>query len=1108
MRTRSSSHLIAESSTTPKLRNRRRSKQRVEPFCLEETPVVMMADQRTMAELLCPPTEGYAEAIVVPPIPAEHFELKHSLINLVTSKQFFGFEKEDHHAHIRYFNKITSIDGLAWIWLDKEPSRSILTWDDLVSKFINHFFPPSKTTNLQNEISNFQQKFEETFSEAWDRFKDLLRACPHHGFTELHQLDTFYNGLNPSDQDSLNSAAGGNLLERSAQDVLKIIENKSKVHNSRNKPIVSQVKASNVDSSEIASAVTSAMPQLSCHRWQHFFGLSRQYSRICFSSRSELQSGKYQLSSQSVANQFRPPGFAQPNVKNQGFNQNRGNNFNQGNQNYQAPPQVGPSNDLSSYMKTNDVNMKIMQNQITNMMTKLKKEMDNTLTRQNNAFKNELKNELTNDFKNMMSSFFQMNTASTSGSGLLPSNTVANPRGDLKAITTRSGISYDGPPIPPPFSPLPKVVEREPEVTKDTVQPSTENIQPPVVQIQAPFDEPIVAPKPKPSIPYPSRANKQKLREKDDNLASKFVEIFQELHFELSFADALLHMPKFASMFKSLLNNKEKLFDLAKTPVNENCSAVILKKLPEKLGDPGKFLIPCDFPEIVECLALADLDQSTTSPSGIAEDIFVKVGKFHFPADFIVVDYVVDPRVPLILGRPFLRMTHALIDVYGEELTLRVDDEAITFKVGQTSRYSYNNAKSVNRIDVIDVLCEEYAQEVLGFSDSSKSGNPTLSLDPILSTSFPSLTPFEGCDFILEEIEACLTNDSIPPGIDDADFDLEGDLLLLEKLLNDDPSSSLPPNELHFEEIKTIKSSIDDPPELELKDLPSHIEYTFLEGTYKLPVIISKELKYEEKAALLKVLKSHKRAIAWKFSDIKGINPSFCTHKILMEDDFKPAIQHQRRVNPKIHEVIKKEVIKLLGAGLIYPISDSPWVSPVHCVPKKGGMTVVENEDNELIPTRLVTGWRVCIDYRKLNDATRKDHFPLPFMDQMLERLAGNEYYCFLDGFSEYFRIPIDPQDQEKTTFTCLYGTFAYRRMPFGLCNAPGTFQRCMMAIFHDMIEETIEVFMDNFSVFGDSFSSCLSHLDKMLKRCEDTNLVLNWEKCHFMVKRRHCSRT
>ncbi|GJS85886.1 reverse transcriptase domain-containing protein [Tanacetum coccineum] len=220
-----------------------------------------------------------------------------------------------------------------------------------------------------------------------------------------------------------------------------------------------------------------------------------------------------------------------------------------------------------------------------------------------------------------------------------------------------------------------------------------------------------------------------------------------------------------------------------------------------------------------------------------------------------------------------------------------------------------------------------------------------------------------------------------------------------------------------------------------------------------------------------------------------------------MEEDYKPAVQHQRRVNPKIHDVIKKEVEKLLDAGLIYPISDSPWVSPVHCVPKKGGFTVVENDENELIPTRLVTGWRVCIDYRKLNEATRKDHFSLPFMDQMLERLAGNEYYCFLDGFSGYFQIPIDPHDQEKTTFTCPYGTFAYRRMPFGLCNAPGTFQRCMMAIFHDMIEKTMEVFMDDFSVFGNSFENCLSRVDKMLQRCEDTNLCLNWEKSHFMVK-------
>ncbi|GJX26562.1 putative nucleotidyltransferase, ribonuclease H, partial [Tanacetum coccineum] len=235
-------------------------------------------------------------------------------------------------------------------------------------------------------------------------------------------------------------------------------------------------------------------------------------------------------------------------------------------------------------------------------------------------------------------------------------------------------------------------------------------------------------------------------------------------------------------------------------------------------------------------------------------------------------------------------------------------------------------------------------------------------------------------------------------------------------------------------------------------------------------------------------------------SDIKRISPSYCTHKILMENDYKPVIQPQRRLNPKVQDVVKNEIAKLLDSGLIYPISDSSWVSPIYLVPK-GGMIVVLNDNNELISSRTVTGWRVFIDYRKLNDATRKDHFPLLFIDQMLECLCGNEYYCFLDGFLGFFQIPIVPEDQEKTTFTCPYRTFAYRRMPFGLCNAPATFQRCMTAIFHDMVEDFMEVFMDEFSVFGNSFDCCLANLDRYLARCEETNLVLNWEKCHFMVK-------
>nr|GEU57329.1 DNA-directed DNA polymerase [Tanacetum cinerariifolium] len=595
----------------------------------------------------------------------------------------------------------------------------------------------------------------------------------------------------------------------------------------------------------------------------------------------------------------------------------------------------------------------------TNEFTNFMKENDAILKNMQTSMTSLTNSNL--ELKNMFGQFMKMNTALCLGSRTLPGNTITNPKEDLKGITTRRGTAYPGPMIPTTYSFA--VVECETEETKNTFGPS----------------------------------------------------------------------------IKSLLTNKDKLCELARTPLNEHCSVVLLKKFPKKLGDPDKFLIPCDFPRMAECLALVDLcvsinlmplsmwnklslpdfsptcmtlelvDRSISYLVGIAEDVFVKVGTFHFPDDFVVVDFDDDPRVPLILERSFLKTERALIDVF-------------------------------------------------------------------------------------EEVDAflALEDDPTSPEVDQSYLDSKGDILLLEAFLNDEPS--LPPlnqgnylpevcKELKICEAKSNKSSIDEPLEVELKDLPPHLEYAFLEGDDKLPVIITKDLSMEEKTAHITVLKSHKRAIAWKLSDIKGIDPEFCTHKILMEEDFEPVVQHQRRVNPKIYNVIKNEVLKLLDARLIYPIFDSPWVSPVHCVPKKGGFIVVENEENELISTYLVMGWRVCIDYRKLNEATHKDHFPLHFMDQMLERLEGNQYYYFLDGFSGYFQIPIDLNDLEKTTFTYPYRTFAYRRMPFGLCNAPGTFQRCMMAIFHDMMEKTMEVFMVDFSVFRNSFQSCLFYLEKMLKR-------------------------
>ncbi|XP_061348802.1 uncharacterized protein LOC133294170, partial [Gastrolobium bilobum] len=272
-----------------------------------------------------------------------------------------------------------------------------------------------------------------------------------------------------------------------------------------------------------------------------------------------------------------------------------------------------------------------------------------------------------------------------------------------------------------------------------------------------------------------------------------------------------------------------------------------------------------------------------------------------------------------------------------------------------------------------------------------------------------------------------------------------------------------PYKERHFESlgervIKILKPSIEEPPILKLKPLPQHLKYAYLGDENTLHVIISSFRSNAEMKQLLKVLKENKRALGWSIADIKGISPTFCTHKILLQEGYSSTVQPQRRLNPTMKEVVKKE----------------------------GGVTVVKNEKNELIPTRTVTGWRICQDYRKLNDATRKDHFPLPFIDQMLDRLAGKEFYCFLYGYSGYNQIAVAPEDQDKTTFTCPYRTFAFRRMPFGLCNAPATFQRCMMAIFTDMVENFVEIFMDDFSVFGESFESCLKNLS------ENTSFIID----------------
>ncbi|GJU55850.1 reverse transcriptase domain-containing protein [Tanacetum coccineum] len=379
-----------------------------------------------------------------------------------------------------------------------------------------------------------------------------------------------------------------------------------------------------------------------------------------------------------------------------------------------------------------------------------------------------------------------------------------------------------------------------------------------------------------------------------------------------------------------------------------------------------------------------------------------------------------------------------------------------------------------------------------------KPYKPNISIDvinEILKEDFDALLD-EGSK-ILHSIEGTLLEEEII-----SEFDEFMAMTADENFESESDTEEPPFEKITINTDYKIKTSLEEPPtDLELKTLPDNLEYVFLEEPCFLPLIISSKLSAQNKSKLVSILKKHKEAFAWKTANIPGICPSFCKHKIQLLDDKKPVFQKQRRLNPNMQEVVKKEIMKLMDTGIIYSIADSPWVSSIHYVPKKCGITVVTNKNDELFPTRTVTGLRVCIDYRKLNEATAKDHFPLPFMDQMLERLAGYKYLCFLDGFSGYFQILIDHADQEKTTFTCPFGTYAYRRMPFGLCNAPATFQRCMLAIFHDMIEESVKVFMDDFFVFGNSFDKCLNNLDKMLQRCKDAHLVLNWEKCHFMVK-------
>ncbi|XP_019238790.1 PREDICTED: uncharacterized protein LOC109218850 [Nicotiana attenuata] len=642
----------------------------------------------------------------------------------------------------------------------------------------------------------------------------------------------------------------------------------------------------------------------------------------------------------------------------------------------------------------------------------------------------------------------------TRPAGALPSDTEANPTAAVNAVSLRNGkqleevLSKKRKQMT--INEMPTVVESTSDKAKEPENPAGE-----AVAEQSPH---LVA---RPPPPFPQRL--QKLR--DNATYKKFLDILKQVQINILLVDILQEVPKYAKYIKDIMANKRRLTEFETVALTEECSSRIQGKLPQKLKDPGSFTIQITIGKHVIGRALCDLgasinlmslsifrqlglgeprpttvnlqlvDRSLAHPGGVIQDVLVQVGSFIFPTDFIILDYEPDQEVPFILGHPFLATGRAIINVCEGKMTMRVGDRVEVFNVYRALKLPAHY-EELSMISVVE-------------------GDAT-SLVPYMSPADP--------------VERVLIGD-----VENSEDERMGEI---EQVL--DMSCSYVHGVRKFEELDrpvtlTLpRPSIEEAPKLELKPLPAHLRYAYLGNSETLPMIISSSLTSTQEEKLLRVLREHKRAIGWTIADIKGISPSFCMHKIFLEDGHRPSVEQQRRLNPIMKEVVKKEVIKLLDASIIFPISDSNWVSPVQCVPKKGGMTVVENEKNELIPTRTVTGWRVCIDYRRLNKATRKDHFPLPFIDQMLDRLL-EKYVTFnfddacLNSFEELKKKLLNYTTTEKELSAVVWDFEKFREFDVEIRDRKGTENQVADHLSrlenHDHVEEggqIKEVFSDD----------------------------------------------
>ncbi|XP_056845060.1 uncharacterized protein LOC130496730 [Raphanus sativus] len=1105
-----------------------------------------------------PNINGHRLGIRAPAVEANNFEVKPGLLNVIENNKYHGLAVEDPFDHLDKFDSYCglsktngvsedafklklfpfSLGDKARQWEKSLPSDSITTWDDCKRAFLEKFFSTSRTAKLRNEISSFQQKNLEGFSEAWERFKGYQAQCPHHGFSKESLLSTFYRGALPKYRSRLDTASNGFFLGRTEADAEELVDNMVKSDavysgdhdrgdRTDDKQTRKELKALQ-DKIDILIADKATQEQL------NFVGNPAQEAppganevdglegqeELCFINNNgswykkepNFQYNNYQQRSypNNQQNGYQPRSNQQGNSQPQ---QNPPPGFpNKGNPSSQQ--QAHPSSSAPPASSTD-----ILLKQILDSQTRSEKHVGYELKNLHNKIDGSY-NELNNKFKALENQFASLTTHQNRQQGSLPGKPEQNPKETMKAVTLRSGKQ-----LPPPTLTkdaekqgggvainiddevvivdekindeiLEKIVEakgkgkvgEEKQTVKDgqAAAPATEN--------------PFVPPPYEPKLPFPGRFKKQLL----EKYKALFEKQMSEVQITMPIIDAFMLVPQYSKFLKDAVAAKKKEMQGMMILTHE-CNAIIQRlDVPKKLEDPGCFTLPCalgpmvferclcdlgasvslmplsvakklGFTQYKKCrLSLVLADRSVKYPVGILEDLPLMVGNCEVPTDFVVLEMGEEAQDPLILGRPFLATAGAIVNVKEGKIDLHLGKRHILhFDIKEVMKKPTVQGQ-IFYIEEMDALADELLEE--------------LSLEDPLQL---ALTVEKGAE-VIENLESTAYGMMLDSH---KGFESKGQYEELPQMVHQVASVTQQEN-TQQDDWSELKA-----PKVELKPLPHGVRYAFLGPNETYPVIVSSELNEPELAELLKTLKRFRKAIGYSLDDIKGISPTLCMHRIHLEDESMTSIEHQRRLNPNLKDVVKKEILKLLDAGVIYPISDSKWVSPVHVVPKKGGITVVKNDKDELIPTRTITGHRMCIDYRKLNSASRKDHFPLPFIDQMLERLANHPFYCFLDGYSGFFQIPIHPNDQEKTTFTCPYGTFAYRRMPFGLCNAPATFQRCMMSIFSDLIEDVVEVFMDDFSVYGSLFSACLSNLCRVLQRCEDTNLVLNWEKCHFMVK-------